>query len=462
MAKAKKLALPSAAELGEAMKLVDEVYKGDISLARTQGQKENLARKMRADASGEKNLTARYAVWVRSRDLAVEAGDVGTVEGLIEEMDRTFEMDAVKVAGDCAGKLLNMTHTPGQRRGMVSLAKVYAEKALREENYEAAKLLAEKGLSAARMLGEAQAVKDAAGVKEEVAEAEAACVAAKKGLAVLAEKPDDAEANLRVGDYWCFYRGNWKQGLVKLSKGSDKGLAELAKVDAAVGADVDERMKVADGWWEAGLRFGGTMRRAMEDRACRYYSELLPALGGGLSKLKAERRIAEAEWVPEAGAIPAAPPFVMQMLGRMPKELFPAKEDGPRELMEKNRKISEWVSANPVVGTDGAWVSYLAKLGSVDVAGRGKPALNVQWEQGFEFNGVAVKVVMAKHRDAPLGKEDPEYAELMGLKKDRPEGVYVVTGKATGLTVGLRRGKDGGTWVEVKLVGDGVVGRVAE
>ena len=39
---------------------------------------------------------------------------------------------------------------------------------------------------------------------------------AKESLATLEKEPADPKANLAVGRYLCFFKGNWDQGLPKL------------------------------------------------------------------------------------------------------------------------------------------------------------------------------------------------------------------------------------------------------
>src|SRR5258706_240000 len=44
----------------------------------------------------------------------------------------------------------------------------------------------------------------------------------------LKQEPEDAESLVRVGRYFCLYRGDWNTGLPLIAKGAERGLKNLA------------------------------------------------------------------------------------------------------------------------------------------------------------------------------------------------------------------------------------------
>ena len=54
---------------------------------------------------------------------------------------------------------------------------------------------------------------------------------AEEATAVLEGKPDDPEANLMVGKYLCFTKGDWEKGLPLLTKSENSRLKLLAERD---------------------------------------------------------------------------------------------------------------------------------------------------------------------------------------------------------------------------------------
>lgn len=109
---------------------------------------------------------------------------------------------------------------------------------------------------------------------------------ARSFLKVLEEKPDDAAANLAVGKYLCFVKGDWTKGLPLLGKGSDDALKKLASKEelaAAGGTEIapEVRLELADEWWPRS-----------RDRALHWYKRAWPNLNP-LQKEKARERFKE-------------------------------------------------------------------------------------------------------------------------------------------------------------------------
>lgn len=116
-----------------------------------------------------------------------------------------------------------------------------------------------------------------------IAEAYEQAKAAKKTLDT---NPGDPEANVAVGKYLCFVKGDWDKGLPMLASGSDEKLKALAvkELKGATGADAE--VAVGDGWWD--LR---DKEERAKQRAVYWYKKALPGLTG-LVKDKANSRLA--------------------------------------------------------------------------------------------------------------------------------------------------------------------------
>ena len=121
--------------------------------------------------------------------------------------------------------------------------------------------------------------------------------------------PDDADACLAVGRWYCFQQGDWDEGLKLLAKGSDEALKSLAAEElASKPAKAEEKVARGDAWWDLAEKADGKAKAAMRQRAGHWYQEALPDLPPGLGKLKIEKRLAQAaeEPLPEAEAGPRA------------------------------------------------------------------------------------------------------------------------------------------------------------
>src|SRR5262249_43533904 len=108
----------------------------------------------------------------------------------------------------------------------------------------------------------------------------------------LARDLADPAANLALGNYLCFQKGEWERGLPMLAMGSEQGLAELARSDLATPASAAEQEALGDCWLDEANANEGAPRLQAQRRAYHWYLKALPALDGD-DRVRVERRVAE-------------------------------------------------------------------------------------------------------------------------------------------------------------------------
>ena len=128
--------------------------------------------------------------------------------------------------------------------------------------------------------------------------------------------PDDPDACLAVGHWYCFSRGDWDEGLKLLAKGSDDALKSLAAEELArKPSNADQRVARGDAWWDLAETAAGKPKAAMRARAGHWYLDAMPDLAPGLGKSRVEKRLAREadEPLPEAaaGAAGIRPPLAV-------------------------------------------------------------------------------------------------------------------------------------------------------
>ena len=109
---------------------------------------------------------------------------------------------------------------------------------------------------------------------------------AKRHIKVLSGKPDDPKANLEVGKFLCFVKGDWSRGLPHLVKGSDKKLAAIAAEDLTGSDDAVKQADLGEAWFDLN-----------RDRAVSWYRKAWPELKG-ISKLKVRKALHKAAGLP--------------------------------------------------------------------------------------------------------------------------------------------------------------------
>ena len=116
-----------------------------------------------------------------------------------------------------------------------------------------------------------------------------------EAFATLEKKPDDADANLTIGKYLCFQKGQWDKGLPHLVKGGQKAgseakLKELAQSDLDTPTEAAKQVQVGEGWWALSQTETGIAKKQLQWRAKHWYEAALPNLTG-LTKTRVEKNL---------------------------------------------------------------------------------------------------------------------------------------------------------------------------
>jgi len=314
----KKLPVPNAEAQREAEKRIREIFKREFAEATTPDKKLSLAEDGLLAQARETAVTPtdRFVLMKLSCGLAAAAGDLAKSLDIAAQMCRQYELDALSVKAHFVNAVVESIHprqpTKAESGAIVDTALRLVGEALRADNFRVATELIhaateavgkERDLVVRRSLAArvAERSKETRRLKlrfdNEVAPA----------LAVLAENPDDAEANHTVGRWYCFSVDHWAKGLPLLAKGSDAELAALAKRDATGSDDPKQQKAIGDAWWSLAQEERGPEGRAMRARVVHWYRRAEPGLGG-LAKKEVENRLRELESDATSGTAEDAPP----------------------------------------------------------------------------------------------------------------------------------------------------------
>jgi hypothetical protein len=118
-------------------------------------------------------------------------------------------------------------------------------------------------------------------------------VAARKTLTTT---PDDAAANQALGEYLCYYKLDWEQGLPHMAKASDEALKKAAGLDVANPEKGTEQLAVADAWYEIAkeldVKTDERQKGSLLARAQEWYEKATSDLEG-LDEASAKKRLDE-------------------------------------------------------------------------------------------------------------------------------------------------------------------------
>ena len=177
--------------------------------------------------------------------------------------------------------------TPAAAHSFCETAMKLAVAAVGRDDYDAASRYAKLATGAARRVKDPQFNHELVVHEREIEKLKTRYAAVEKAMQTLSACADDPAANLTVGNWRCFYKGDWEAGLPCLAKCGRPELAALAKRDMAKPADARERVAIADEWWKLADK-EHDFKAVYRARAVYWYKQAAPSLSG-LEKVRVEK-----------------------------------------------------------------------------------------------------------------------------------------------------------------------------
>jgi hypothetical protein len=291
----KRLPLPDEAAQAKSLKLAKEVYATEWAAAKSPTQKRDLADKLlHAAEESQNDLPSRYILLKLARDVATQATSGLQAFEAIDRMGEQFQIDDVEMKAGVLTSFSKRAKLPADHKSIADQAVGLIDGAIAHDEVELAVKLCDLALP------EAHAAKDADLVREVKSRSEECRVLVKayremqEAAAVLDKTPDDPAANLTVGKYYCFQKGDWEKGLPMLALGRDQSLQAVAVREITGVAKTDDQMKLGDAWWDLAEKEQSKSQATLRARANYWYEQALPGLSG-LAKAKIEKRIKESD-----------------------------------------------------------------------------------------------------------------------------------------------------------------------
>lgn len=297
-----KLPVPSIPEQKRAEADVRSVYKEDFA-KKDRETKRALTQKLLDQAMDRANTaTARYVLLMLARDVAAEGMDLTAGFSAVERMDKLYEMGRPPISGATYTSNLN-----AQKAAFLALARKHAstpddlailsraylelaEAALAALEFDDAQAAADQ---AARLSRDGDLTSRVSALSKEIPLRRQEEAAAKKAELALSVSADDAEANLTMGRYLLFVKGDDANGLASLLKCGDPGLQDAARKELSKPSSPEAMAEVAEAWAALASKERSPLhKRRYQERGLRWF-KLAHERAGGLTKAKIERRLRE-------------------------------------------------------------------------------------------------------------------------------------------------------------------------
>jgi WD40 repeat protein len=285
-----KRPVPDTKALGNAEELVNDIFKEEIAKAVDAEARTKLAVNLaqQGDESAD-DPAARYVLYCQAKNLAVLAGNPALTMSTIDKIAQYFEVSAIALKTESLAKLVDTIPTKEPSKKLTDLTLALIAEAVDADDYHAATELGKVATAAAK---KAQVI----ALVNTVGKRNAEIQAAKEKFNVLqafvdrlAKDPDDAEANLKLGEYFGLFKGKWDRAVPHLARSKTEPLANLAKQDLAKPKEAKDQAALADAWWDFAAKQPEPQQTRLQERAAYWYSQALPGLAG-LSRTKAQKR----------------------------------------------------------------------------------------------------------------------------------------------------------------------------
>ncbi len=239
--------VPSVQKRRAGQRSISRVFGGDLKAAKTGFLKKTLARKLITTAIETKNDDgAKYELFLTARNLAVEAGDLGTAVEAIGECSEAFAIDSLDLQGKAAIACAKKISDPPQLDYLRSVANLATD----AENYSLATKVLDAAVKASRRLDQDDRFSAFVDLRDEVKTRRKAWVAAERAAGDLKRNPNNRTACKLRGEYLCFYRNEWVDGLTLLRRMGNKGLSQIIQNEFEPQTSPDAQLAIGDAWWD--------------------------------------------------------------------------------------------------------------------------------------------------------------------------------------------------------------------
>jgi len=311
----KRRPIPSNAEQQKILPDLEEAF--ELSNRNLSPEdKAKLSKSLIEEADNTKNdPVAQFVMLRKACEIAAGNCDLATALLAVDKIEQAFEADALAMQIKLIGVAAKAKATPDQKGKMVEQALPIIDEAMAADRFSDAAKITTSLVAVAVKVKNRSLSKNLAERRKLIVAAQREFKKVESALKTLKTSPDDPEANTVVGQYYCYVKDDWKEGLAMLTKGNDEPLKQLARQDLKNPKGSQDHLKLGDAWFQLAEAkdVSNDVRVGMQARAEQWYRRGLPSLSG-LDKVKVEKRLDKiAETREKIGR------------KRKPKTIFPCK-----------------------------------------------------------------------------------------------------------------------------------------
>jgi hypothetical protein len=392
--------VPDEKAIGETTKVVREIYQDDLAAAKTAEQKVAVCKKFvaLANASADDSI-AQYVLLRQANALAVDAKNVEFALRADDETSRLFQTDLLVTKLATLEALNKLQRLPSEAQSIAVSASQLADIALAADQLKTANRLCEIAIENAKQSKDLKLAKQLLDKSNRFSDFDKQYQQFAQARATLEKNPQSPDANLIVGRYSCFVKGDWNTGLGHLALSSDEDLKRLANADLNSPSKPEDQTALGDLWWKLSETQPYEVSGKIQERARYWYQKALPHVDG-FTKSKIEHRLkidADSNGTGSEGAPVAKPESILKSVRvnenriagswKLEKgDLLSGTEGGDHSLFQIPRKPGDEYKLSAIVTVEkgnNALAFFLPSQGSdfiVQFDG---------WDKGKQCSGIS-------------------------------------------------------------------------
>ncbi len=290
---AKRLPVPTSDAQATTLQQLDKVHK--FSQRRMPAERLKFARDLfEAAEKSQDGSVEKFVLLRKAMELAQSGGDAGLMLEAVDAISDEFDVNAPDVKWKVLAGFVSGASNVGEIKSFVEAAGPVIDEAIAAGRYDVAVNIAETAYRFAMKAGDAELRKRAYDRRNEVRNLAERFRPVQTARKTLQSDPNDPAANLVVGRWLCFERGDWEEGLPHLAKCSSLALKGVAEQELkSTPATPDAQVALADKWRTLAEQVEGKEKDALMVHAGEWYGKALDGLPEGLARAKVQRRLDE-------------------------------------------------------------------------------------------------------------------------------------------------------------------------
>jgi WD40 repeat protein len=280
----KREPIPELVAQQEVLQQMRSLFEKEYAAAKTNEEKVALARTMtKTSLADDVQPSERYVLLSEANRLAVEGARADVAIAVIDAIGRGFDTDVFQLKAEALNEALKYMRAADERKTLAGLAWSASDAAIQAGSFDACESLLRTVLVCVSRPRDAEDRKlrtDATLQLVEVRKLKAAASQVAEAQKTLLADPDNVAANLAVGKYLCFTRGDWAGGLKHLAKSGDEGYTAVAALEFKLPMSAADQVALGHTWWDLAEDRTGIDKKKCNDRACFWYTKAVDRLMG--------------------------------------------------------------------------------------------------------------------------------------------------------------------------------------